>query len=54
MGLLSLGTPLPWAEAEELSREVRRRGIEQFIQTYNRLRDRPHDELKWGDEARRF
>jgi glutamate--cysteine ligase catalytic subunit len=51
MGLLSVGTPLRWEEAKEYSREVRRRGIDQFIRTYERLRDRPQDELKWGDEV---
>jgi glutamate--cysteine ligase catalytic subunit len=29
---------------------VRKHGIEQFLNTYNRVKDRSHDELKWGDE----
>ena len=29
---------------------VRKHGIEQFVHTYNRVKDRSHDELKWGDE----
>ncbi len=27
-------------------------GVEQFIETYNRVKDRHNDVLKWGDEVR--
>lgn len=31
---------------------VREHGIQQFINTYNRIKDRTNDVLKWGDEVR--
>jgi hypothetical protein len=30
---------------------VRRHGIIQFIHTYNRIKERKNDALKWGDEV---
>jgi hypothetical protein len=33
-------------------RAVREHGIQQFINTYNRIKDRTNDVLKWGDEVR--
>ncbi|KAJ8486864.1 hypothetical protein ONZ45_g14525 [Pleurotus djamor] len=50
MGLLYLGTPLPWDEAKHYADHVRHHGITQFLQTWNRLKDRHGDELLWGDE----
>lgn len=31
---------------------VRVHGIQQFIHTYNRIKGRTNDVLKWGDEVR--
>ncbi|KAJ2059641.1 glutamate--cysteine ligase [Coemansia sp. S146] len=50
MGLLSLGTPLPWDQARELAQEVRKHGIEQFLHIWNNMKDRKRDRLLWGDE----
>lgn len=52
MGLLSLGTPLPWDEAKKHADHVRWHGIAQFLQTWNRCKDRRGFELLWGDEVR--
>ena len=51
MGLLSLGTPLPWEEAKKHAEHVRTHGITQFLHTWDRLKDRGGDDLFWGDEA---
>jgi len=53
MGLLDVGTPLPWEEAKLYADAIRRDGIEQFISIWKRLKDRHGDELLWGDEVRR-
>ncbi|KAI0759820.1 glutamate-cysteine ligase catalytic subunit [Trametes elegans] len=50
MGLLSLGTPLAWDEAKHYADHVRTHGITQFLQIWDRLKDRGGDELLWGDE----
>ncbi|RKP02081.1 hypothetical protein CXG81DRAFT_11207 [Caulochytrium protostelioides] len=50
MGLLSLGTPLPWAEAKQYSDHVRQNGIVQFLNIWNRVKSRRRDKLYWGDE----
>ncbi|WFD18936.1 glutamate--cysteine ligase [Malassezia caprae] len=50
MGLLSLGTPLAWPDARELSEHVRVHGIEQFLSVWRRMRDRQGDAPLWGDE----
>ncbi|KAJ2296173.1 glutamate--cysteine ligase [Coemansia sp. RSA 2706] len=50
MGLLSLGTPLPWDQAKNLAHEVRRHGIEQFLHIWRNTKDRQKDRLLWGDE----
>ncbi|KAJ2745234.1 glutamate--cysteine ligase [Coemansia sp. BCRC 34301] len=50
MGLLSLGTPLPWDQARDLAQEVRKHGIEQFLHIWNNMKDRKRDRLLWGDE----
>ena len=54
MGLLSLGTPLSWDEAEKYADHVRFHGITQFLNTWDRLKDRQGDELLWGDEVSCF
>ncbi|KAF0702799.1 Aste57867_7749 [Aphanomyces stellatus] len=50
MGLLVVGTPLPWENALEWLNHVRRNGILQFLETYHRVKDISGDVLKWGDE----
>ncbi|XP_003723283.1 glutamate--cysteine ligase catalytic subunit [Strongylocentrotus purpuratus] len=50
MGLLSAGTPLTWEETKKYTDHVRKHGIQQFINLYYKLKDRPCDTLKWGDE----
>ncbi|KAF9478808.1 glutamate-cysteine ligase catalytic subunit [Pholiota conissans] len=51
MGLLYLGTPLPWDEAKKYADHVRTHGITQFLHIWDRLKDRHGDELLWGDEV---
>ena len=53
MGLLSLGKPLSWEEikANGYNEHIRRHGLIQFVNLYNKLKDRPCDVLKWGDEV---
>lgn len=50
MGLLTDGRPLSWLETKALVDHVRQHGIQQFINHYNKLKDRRGDTLKWGDE----
>ncbi|KAI9979987.1 hypothetical protein PInf_027034 [Phytophthora infestans] len=50
MGLLVEGSPLDWPDALEWLQHVRTQGIDQFLHTYNRVKDIEGDELKWGDE----
>lgn len=52
MGLLALGTPLPWSEAKKHADYVREHGIEQLLHIWDRLKDRTGDRLLWGDEVR--
>jgi glutamate--cysteine ligase catalytic subunit len=51
MGLLSLGTPLDWEQAKHYAGHVRNHGLTQFLNTWDRLKDRKGDELLWGDEV---
>ena len=51
MGLLSLGTPLSWDDAKPYIDHVRHHGITQFLNIWDRLKDRHGDELLWGDEV---
>ena len=51
MGLLTVGRPLAWEETKDYIEFVRRHGVEQFINTYQKLKDRRNDCLKWGDEV---
>ncbi|KAG5456837.1 MAG: glutamate-cysteine ligase-domain-containing protein, partial [Olpidium bornovanus] len=50
MGLLSLGTPLPWEKAKKHANHVRSHGITQFINVWKKTKDRQRDILLWGDE----
>ena len=40
-----------WEDALEWLEHVRKHGIEQFINTYDRVKDIGGDVLKWGDET---
>ncbi|THH19838.1 hypothetical protein EW146_g1373 [Bondarzewia mesenterica] len=51
MGLLSVGTPLTWDEAKPYVEHVHYHGITQFLNIWDRLKDRCGDELLWGDEV---
>ncbi|KAH7888688.1 glutamate-cysteine ligase-domain-containing protein [Phlebopus sp. FC_14] len=51
MGLLYLGTPLSWDDAKKYADHVREHGITQFLNTWDKLKDRHGDELLWGDEV---
>ena len=51
MGLLSLGSPLPWTETKKHAEHVRKHGIIQFLHIYDKLKDKEDDCLKWGDEV---
>lgn len=51
MGLLSQGSPLNWEETKKYADHIREHGIIQFLNIYNKLKDRQKDVLKWGDEV---
>lgn len=51
MGLLSEGKPLSWSEAAEKADYVREQGIIQFLNQYEKYKDRRGDNLVWGDEV---
>jgi glutamate--cysteine ligase catalytic subunit len=51
MGLLTVGTPLEWSETKPYADLIRQKGIKQFINIYEKLKDRQNDCLKWGDEV---
>lgn len=50
MGLLSLGTPMPWEEAKKYADHVRTHGIIQFLNLWEATKDLQKDCLLWGDE----
>ncbi|XP_054157184.1 glutamate--cysteine ligase-like [Oppia nitens] len=50
MGLLSLGEPLNHLETKKYAEHVRRHGIKQFINIYNKNKNRIDRCFKWGDE----
>ncbi|ORZ09459.1 glutamate-cysteine ligase-domain-containing protein [Absidia repens] len=50
MGLLSLGTPLHWNEAQKYADHVRSHGIDQFLTIYKNRKDLKKQNLLWGDE----
>ncbi|ORX37103.1 glutamate-cysteine ligase-domain-containing protein [Kockovaella imperatae] len=50
MGLLALGTPLSWDETKPLAEHIRYHGITQFLNTWDRWKDRTGKGLLWGDE----
>ncbi|XP_048863260.1 glutamate--cysteine ligase catalytic subunit [Brienomyrus brachyistius] len=51
MGLLSQGSPLGWEETRRYADHIRQHGIIQFLNIYNKVKDRQKDVLKWGDEV---
>ena len=51
MGLLSEGSPLSWEETKKHADHVRKHGIQQFINQYQKLKKREKDVLYWGDEV---
>lgn len=50
MGLLSVGEPLTWPETEKVAEYIKEHGIIQFLNLFNKLKNRKSDCLKWGDE----
>lgn len=53
MGLLSQGSPLNWEETKKYADHIRKHGIIQFLNIYNKVKERQRDVLKWGDEVRK-
>uniref|UniRef100_A0A7N6ACA3 Glutamate--cysteine ligase n=1 Tax=Anabas testudineus TaxID=64144 RepID=A0A7N6ACA3_ANATE len=51
MGLLSQGSPLNWEETKKYADHIRKHGIIQFLNIYNKVKERQKDVLKWGDEV---
>ncbi|CAD6500874.1 BgTH12-06579 [Blumeria graminis f. sp. triticale] len=51
MGLLAIGTPLEWVEAQHKADQVRRWGVEQLLSMWNKAKSRENDALLWGDEV---
>jgi len=51
MGLLSEGSPLNWKETKKLFNRVYKHGVIQFINLYNRFRDKQEHVLKWDDKV---
>lgn len=51
MGLLSIGTPLPWDEAKKHADHVRKHGIIQLSNIWRQIKTRRRDHLLWGDEV---
>lgn len=51
MGWLFKGTPLNWTETQKYAGHVKKHGILQFLNIYNKAKDRQKDVLKWGDEV---
>uniref|UniRef100_A0A8C8F9P7 Glutamate--cysteine ligase n=1 Tax=Oncorhynchus tshawytscha TaxID=74940 RepID=A0A8C8F9P7_ONCTS len=51
MGLLSKGSPLNWEETKKYADHVRKHGIVQFLNIYNKVKERQKDVLLWGDEV---
>lgn len=50
MGLLSKGTPLDWEDSIPYQKHIHEHGIQQFLNSYHRLKDRNNDVFLWGDE----
>ncbi|AGO13233.1 AaceriAFR086Cp [[Ashbya] aceris (nom. inval.)] len=50
MGLLTVGTPLPWEESRPHIEHVKRNGVEQLLYVLRAAYERNGDPLVWGDE----
>ncbi|SCV03372.1 LAMI_0H07624g1_1 [Lachancea mirantina] len=50
MGLLSLGTPLPWLESRQYNEHVRDNGVQQLLYSFKAAYGRKNDIFYWGDE----
>uniref|UniRef100_A0A8C4T010 Glutamate--cysteine ligase n=1 Tax=Erpetoichthys calabaricus TaxID=27687 RepID=A0A8C4T010_ERPCA len=48
MGLLTLGSPLSWEETKKHADHVRKHGILQFLNIYNKVKDRQKDVTEVG------
>ncbi|ERT01725.1 glutamate--cysteine ligase catalytic subunit [Sporothrix schenckii 1099-18] len=51
MGLLQLGTALDWPEAKAHADQVRKWGIKQLLEIWNKAKTKERDALLWGDEV---
>lgn len=51
MGLLVLGTPLPWDDSKKYATHVREHGITQLLNLWDRVKNKQGDQLLWGDEV---
>lgn len=51
MGLLFAGKALAWEDSIPYLEHVREHGIIQFINLWDRFKDRTGDQLLWGDEV---
>ena len=51
MGLLSLGTPLPWPEVKPLVKHIHNHGIKQFLNIFHAVKTRRLDNSLWGEEV---
>ncbi|KPP70212.1 glutamate--cysteine ligase catalytic subunit-like, partial [Scleropages formosus] len=45
------GSPLGWEDTKRYADHVRKHGIVQFLNIYNKVKERQKDVLKWGDEV---
>lgn len=52
MGLLVVGVPLCWEDSKKYAEHVKEHGITQFLNIWDKLKDRQGDQLLWGDEVR--
>ena len=50
-GVLTEGIPLDWKDSVSELEYVRQSGVQQFLSTYQRVKDCKGDELLWGDEV---
>ena len=51
MGLLVAGKPLTWEDSIPYVEYVREHGIIQFLNLWDRFKNRTGDHLLWGDEV---
>jgi glutamate--cysteine ligase catalytic subunit len=50
MGLLKVGHPLTWDASKPHLNYIRHHGVQQFLNTWRRVRGIKNDTLKYGDE----